>query len=111
MGDWQDAGSATCGSGGSGTERLIVRLGGHRRFGRGFGTCGDHDSVRGGTGIGFFLDANQILIRDFPAEMFVLAALFEILLEEDGAAGIGDEDARRGQKDVPDAILHLHATP
>jgi len=40
--------------------------------------------------------------------MLMLAALFEILLEEDGAAGISDEDAGSGQKDIAGAILHLH---
>jgi hypothetical protein len=48
------------------------------------------------------------LVRDFPAEVLVLAALFEILFEEDGAAGVGNEDARSGQEDVAGAILHLN---
>src|SRR6266705_1001205 len=43
--------------------------------------------------------------------MFVLAALLEILFEEDGAAGICHEGAGGGQKDVAGAILHLYATP
>ncbi len=43
--------------------------------------------------------------------MLMLAALFEILLEEDGAAGISDEDAGSGQKDIAGAILHLHTAP
>jgi hypothetical protein len=43
--------------------------------------------------------------------MLVLAALLEILLEEDGAAGIGNEDAGSGQKDIAGAILHLHTAP
>lgn len=40
--------------------------------------------------------------------MFVLAALFEILFEKDGAAGIGNEDPRSGQEDIARAILHFH---
>jgi hypothetical protein len=43
--------------------------------------------------------------------MLVLATLFEILLEKDGAAGIGDEDPGSGQKDISGAILHLHTAP
>jgi hypothetical protein len=41
----------------------------------------------------------------------VLSALLEILFEEDGTSGIGDESAGGGQKDIAGAILHLHATP
>ncbi len=43
--------------------------------------------------------------------MFKLAVLLEMLLEEDGAAGIGDECAGCGQKDIAGAILHLNPTP
>jgi hypothetical protein len=48
------------------------------------------------------------LIRDFPAEMLVLTALHEILFEENGAAGVGNEDTRCGQEDIAGAILHLN---
>ncbi len=64
--------------------------------------------VDGCSGVGFLFDPDQVLIRDFPAEVLVLAALLEILFEEDGAAGIGDEDAGSGQEDVAGAVLHLN---
>jgi hypothetical protein len=41
----------------------------------------------------------------------MLAALFDALFEEDGAAGIGDESAGSRQENVTGAILHLNATP
>ena len=42
--------------------------------------------------------------------MAVLAALLEILFEENGAAGISDENSGSGQKNIASAILHFHAT-
>src|SRR6266478_4726816 len=83
------------GSGGFGStgEREDARgaAGGSSRSG------GDGSPVRRGAGIGFFLDAHQVLVRDFPAEMLVLSALLEILFKEDGTAGIGHESARGRQ--------------
>jgi hypothetical protein len=99
------------GSGRGGAERLAFRLRRERNFRRVFGSGSNGDAVCGSAGVGFFFDAYQILVRDFPAEVLVLSALLEILFEEDGTAGIGDESARGGQKDIADAILHLHAAP
>ena len=48
------------------------------------------------------------MIWDFPAEMLVLTTLHEILFEENGAAGVGNEDTRCGQEDIAGAILHLN---
>ena len=42
--------------------------------------------------------------------MLVLAALFEILFEKDGAPGICNQDAGSGQEDISGAILHFHTT-
>ena len=53
-----------------------------------------------------FLDAMDVLVRNFPAEVTALAALFNVLLEENGAAGIGGKEARGGQQDVAHTILH-----
>ena len=53
-----------------------------------------------------FLDAMDVLVRNFPAEITALAALFNVLLEENGAAGIGGKEARGGQQDVAHTILH-----
>ena len=41
----------------------------------------------------------------------MFAALLEILLEENGAAGIGDENTGSGQKNITSAILHFHTSP
>ena len=41
----------------------------------------------------------------------MLAALLEILLEEDGTTGIGDENAGSRQENIACAILHFHTTP
>lgn len=66
--------------------------------------------VCGDAGVRSFLDANQTLIRNFPAEVAVLAALLEILFKENGAAGISDENPGSGQKNIASAILHFHPT-
>ncbi len=79
----------------SGAAWLLAGLGGlglERIFG-GVWPCGSRVAVGRRAGIRLFFDAQQILIRDFPAEVFVLAALFEILLEENGTPGIRDEGA------------------
>ena len=64
-----------------------------------------------GAGIGLFLDPQQILVRDFPAEVLVLAALLEILFEKDGTSRIRDERAGSRQQDIASAILHFHTSP
>ena len=53
-----------------------------------------------------FLDAMDVLVRNFPAEIIALAALFIVLLEENGASGIGGKQARSGQQDIAHTILH-----
>jgi hypothetical protein len=111
VGHGQEAGSATGGSSGCGAERLLTRVRSGRGVWRGRWDYRRRSRIHGSAGVGLYFDANQVLIGDFPAEVLVLAALFEVLLEEDGAAGIGDEDARSRQKDIASAILHLHATP
>ena len=111
MGKRENAGGAASRSGGCGTARRVLRFRGSGSFRRRSWSRRGGDRANGGAGIGLFLDAHEVLIRDFPAEMFVLAALFEILLEEDGAAGISDEDAGSGEKDIAGAILHLHTAP
>jgi hypothetical protein len=106
-----DSGSASGGSTRCGAEGLGggLRREGSFRWGR-------WSFLRRGctyrsVGLRLLFDAHEILVRDFPAEMLMLAVLLEMLFEEDGATGIGDECARGGQKDVAGAILHLHAAP
>ena len=99
------------GCGGQGGLRLAVGIGNGGRFGSRRGLHGGGSCVSSYAGFRFFFDANQTLIRNFPAEMAVLAALLEILLEEDGTAGIGDENTRSGQKNIASAVLHFHTTP
>ena len=110
LGEGEKARGTAVRSGGS-AARLVVKLGGDSSFGLGFESARNGATIRGSTGIGFFFDAHQILIRDFPAEVFVLSALLEILFEEDGTSGIGDESAGSRQEDIAGAILHLNSTP
>ena len=56
--------------------------------------------------LGGFLDAMDILVRNFPAEVTALAALLDVLLKENGAAGIGGKNARGRQKDIAHTILY-----
>ena len=58
-----------------------------------------------------FTEPNDALVGNFPAEVALFAALLEMMLEEDGTAGIGDENAGSGQKNIASAILHFHTTP
>ena len=53
-------------------------------------------------GVCYFLDAMDVLV----AEITALAALFNVLLEENGASGIGGKQARSGQQDIAHTILH-----
>src|SRR4249920_803658 len=57
-------------------------------------------------GLRGFLDAVDILIGNFPAEVTALAALLDVLLEENGASGIGGKQARGRQEDITHTILH-----
>ena len=93
-----------------GRLRLAVGIGNDSGFGRGRGLHGRSARIRADSGVRFFLDADQALIGNFPAEVSVLAALLEILLEKNGTAGIGDENAGCRQKNIPSAILHFHTT-
>ncbi len=95
MGERQETRRTTSRSGGRGAAWLLAGLGG-LGLGRIFGAVWRFWSgvaVCRGAGIGLFFDAQQILVRDFPAEVLVLAALLEILLEENGTPGIRDEGA------------------
>ncbi len=56
--------------------------------------------------LGAFLDAMDVLVGYFPAEVTALAALFNVLLKENGASGIGGKKARGRQKDIAHTILH-----
>lgn len=93
------------------TEWLAVRFGRRSCFGFRPGST-DHGISRSrSTGVRFFLNANQVLIGDFPAEMSVLPALLKLLFQEDRPPGIRHKCARGWQQEVAGAILHLHATP
>ena len=56
-------------------------------------------------------DSHQVLIRNLPAKMAVLAALLEALFEKNRAAGIGHEDSRSWKKRIAGAVLDFHPTP
>ena len=91
--------------------RLAIGIGNGGRIGRRHGLHGNARGVRGDARFRLFFNANQALIGDLPAEVAVLAALLEILLEEDGTTGIGDENTRSRQKNITSAVLHFHTTP
>jgi hypothetical protein len=50
------------------------------------------------------------LIGNFPAKIFALAVLLVMLLEENGAAGIGDECSGGRKANISGAILDIHET-
>jgi len=78
---------------------------GRSRFSRGRGAIGRCAlSIQ-------FLDADNILIGNFPTELFLLPTLFEMFFEEDGTPGIRGKRAGRGQKNIAGAVLHLDPTP
>jgi len=54
-----------------------------------------------------FFKANDALVGNFPAEVFGLAVLLVVLLEEDGAARITNERARSRKTNIPGAILNF----
>ena len=58
-----------------------------------------------------FFDAYDVLVRNFPAEVLLRAALLEMLLEKDGAARIRNEGAGRGQKNISSAVLNFNPAP
>ncbi len=82
-------------------RRVLARGGAGDR-----GGCGGGGGGPGG-GRGFFLNANDALVGNLPAEMFLLAARFKTLFKENGAAGIRREGAGSGQNDIAGAILYL----
>ena len=91
--------------------RLTLGPGNNFKFGRGGRFHGNLRGVSGDTRFRFFFNTDEALIGNFPAEVSVLAALLKMVLEEDGTAGICDENAGSGQKNITSAILHLHTTP
>jgi hypothetical protein len=78
---------------------------------RGLGDYRRRGPIRGSPGVGHCLDSNQVLIGDFPAKVLVLATLFEVLLQEDGAAGICDESSAGGQADIAGSIVNVYFAP
>ena len=112
MVEWKNGrAAARRGCGSQSRVRLAAGIRDNGRFGSRRGLHGNARGVRGDVRFGLFFDAHQVLIGNLPAEVAVLAALLEILLEEDGTAGISDENAGSGQKNITSAILHLHTTP
>lgn len=103
--------AARRGSSSQGRLWLSVRCGSDGRFCRSLRLHGNAGCISGTAGLRFLFNANQTLIRNLPAEVAVLAALLEILLEEDGAARISDENTGSRQKNIPCAILHFHTSP
>lgn len=111
MTKWENGrASSRSGCRSQGCVRLTVGIGNSVRFGSSGGLHGNARRVRSDAGLRFFFDAHQALIRNLPAEVAVLAALLEILLEEDGTARISDENTGSGQKNITSAILHFHTT-
>ena len=55
-----------------------------------------------------FRQPHDVLVRDFPAKISPLAALFEALLQEDGASSIANESAGGRQKKIARAILNFN---
>jgi len=85
--------SAHSGCGSEGRARLAVRIRNDGRFGSSAELHGNARGASGDAGFRFFFNADQELIGNLPAEVAMLAALLEILFEEDGTAGIGYENA------------------
>ena len=57
-----------------------------------------------------FLQTNDALIGNFPAAIFLLAALLVMLFEEDGAARIGHESSGGRKANVSGAVLDFNGT-
>jgi hypothetical protein len=95
----------------SGAAWVGSGFGGSGSFGSFFRFRGSGARICRNASVGLLFDANQALIRDLPTEVLVLAALLEVLLEEDRAAGIGDKGAGSRQKNIAGAVLHRHTTP
>ena len=98
------------GSSQSRTAGLTVRIPRGRSF---LGRGGFHRrrcGVYARAGVRFFFDADQTLIGNLPAEVSILPALLKALFKENGAAGIGNENSRGRQENIPGAILHFHTS-
>ncbi len=76
-----------------GTAGFALGIRNQGRFGSSGGLARSDGPAGGGARFRLHFDANQILIGNFPPEVAVLAALLKILLEENGTAGIGDENS------------------
>jgi hypothetical protein len=70
---------------------------------RGLGGCGFAQSFP-------FFHTKDALVRNFPAKILALAVLLEMLFEENGAAGIGDECSGGRKANVSGAILNIYKT-
>lgn len=103
--------AARRGCGSQGGPRLTVGIRNDGRFRRSHWLHSDASCISCDAGFRFFFNANQALIGNFPAEVAVLTTLLEILFKKDGTAGIGDENTRSRQKNIPCAILHFHTSP
>jgi len=99
------------GRGGQGCVRLTLGPRDKFRFRRRGRFHGNARGIGGDAWFWFFFDTNQALVGNFPAKVAMLPALLEMLLEKDGTAGIGNENAGSGQKNIASAILHFHPTP
>ncbi len=51
------------------------------------------------------LESNEILIRNFPTEVFLLPTLQQMLLKKNGTTGIGDENSGSREHNISGAIL------
>src|ERR1700681_846597 len=56
----------------------------------------------------FLRQPHDVLVRNFPTKVSVLASLFEVLLQENGAPCITDESSGGRQENIARAILDLH---
>src|ERR1700729_2882863 len=56
-------------------------------------------------------EPHDVLIRNFPAKLLVLAVLLQMLFQKDRFAGIGYERSRGGQQDVTGAVMHFDPAP
>ena len=65
--------------------------------------------LRRGEGFDVF-ETHDALVGNFPAEIFLLAALLVMLFEEDGAARIGHESSGGRKANVSGAVLDFNGT-
>ena len=96
------------GSGGPGFAKNLLGLRGMIGL---LELCAFCRTGRRGFCLGLLFEANDILIRNFPAEIFRLAFLDKVLLEKHGAAGICHKRAGCGEENIASAVVHFHVTP